>query len=214
MKKGIFVLITVMFVLASCIGAHAEVKFLGKDTTTKGDWPGKYGANGVILFAMKDQTDMKDITKFDDAKNTRWDWANPTDDKRGLVMLTDKTKRIGSCMYNNPNSVITLTTGLTSYQVALCVLDWDSTARSEELVGFQGAAAPAKADATVTNPEFNAGVYYKWAVTGSDPFKIQVTFKAGANWVMSGIFLDKITGTAVQSGGKLATTWGDIRTTR
>ena len=210
-RHWIFFLIIAMIVLTYCMGSYADVKFLGKDTTTKGDWPGKYGKNGVILFAAKDQTDMKDITKFDDAKNTRWDWANPTDDARGLVTLTDPKKRMGTCMYNNPTSVISLETKLDSYQVALCVLDWDSTARSEELVGFQGAKAPDKPDATVTNPEFNAGVYYKWAVTGKDPFKIQVTFKAGANWVMSGLFVDAVSASAVQPGGKLATTWGGIK---
>ncbi|HGJ66481.1 TPA: hypothetical protein ENS27_14050 [bacterium] len=209
-KRFLIVSITMLFALAS-ICAYANVTFAGKDTTTKGDWSKKYGKNGVILFAAKDQTDMKDIAKFDDAKNNRWDWANPTDDARGLITLTDAKKRMGTCMYNNPTSVISIESKIDNYQVALFVIDWDSTARIQELTGFQGAKAPDKPDATVQNPEFNAGVYYKWLVTGKDPFKIQVVHKGGANWVMSGLFLDKVEGSAVQSFDKLTSTWGGIR---
>jgi len=210
-KRLLFVSITMLFVLSSlCV--YANVTFSGKDIATKGDWSNKYGKNGVILFAMtKDQTDIKDITKFDDAKNTRWDWANPTDDARGLTTLADPKKRMGTCMYNNPTSVISIETKLDNYQVTLFVIDWDSTVRIEELTGFQGAKAPDKPDVTVQNPEFNAGVYYKWLVTGKDPFKIQVVHKGGANWVMSGLFVDKVEGSAVQLSDKLTSTWGGIR---
>lgn len=209
-KSWLLGLIILVFAL-SIVSVYANVTFNGKDTTTKGNWTTKYGKNGAILFAAKDQTDMKDITKFDDGKNQRWDWANPTDDARGLTTITDPNKRMGTCMYNNPTGVITIETKLDSYQATLFVIDWDSTARIEELTGFQGAKAPDKPDAIVQNPEFNAGVYYKWLVTGKDPFKIQIVHKGGANWVISGLFIDKVEGSAVQPSEKLTSTWGGIK---
>jgi hypothetical protein len=211
MRRFILLTFIAMFVFILSVGVFADVKFTGKDTATKGDWTKKYGKNGAIVFGAKDQSDMKDIASFDDVKNNRFDWANPTADVRGLTFVGDTSKRTGACMYNNPDTVLTLTSKITNYQVALYCCDWDSTARSEDIAGFQGATAPAKADVTVVNPEFNAGVYYLWSVTGSDPFKLQIKFKAGANWVISGIFIDAISGTAVQPNSKLATTWGSIR---
>ena len=210
MKKLFMSILTILFVF-SAICAFAGVKYIGEDKNTKGNWPTKYGKNGAIIFAIADQKDLKDITKFDDGGNKRWDWANPTNDERGLISINDPKIRLGTCMYNNPTGVITLETKLTNYQVALFVIDWDSTARVQELVGFQGAQAPANADAKVENPAFNSGVYYLWHVTGSEPFKIQITHKGGANWVISGLFVDAVNVTAVKSDGKLAITWGAIR---
>lgn len=211
MKRACLLIVFLLVFSISIISVYANVTFNGKDTTTKGDWTTKYGKNGVILFAIKDQTDMKDITKFDDGKNQRWDWANPTDDPRGLITIADPKKRMGTCMFNNPTGIISVETRLDSYQATLFVIDWDSTARIEELTGFQGEKASDKPDAVVQNPEFNAGVYYKWLVTGKDPFKIQIVHKGGANWVISGLFIDKVEGSAVESSMKLASTWGRIR---
>jgi hypothetical protein len=211
MKRFILLSFVLIFAFMLSVGVFAAVTFTGKDTTTKGDWTKKYGKDGAIVFGIKDMSDMKNISAFDDAKNTRWDWANPTADTRGLTFVGDTTKRTGACMYNNPDTVLTLTPKISNYQVALYCCDWDSTARIEDIAGYQGATVPAKADVTAQNPEFPAGVYYLWSVTGSDPFKLSIKFKAGANWVISGIFIDAISGTAVQPNSKLATTWGSIR---
>jgi hypothetical protein len=48
-------------------------------------------------------------------------------------------------------------------------------------------------------------------VNGNDPFKLQITHKGGANWVISGIFVDDMKGAAVSPKEKLTTTWGDIK---
>jgi len=210
MNKRFLIVTVIMLFALSCLSVYADVHFLGKDTATKGDWVGKYGANGAILFGAVDQKDLKDIANFTDNGN-RWDWANPTPDARGLISINDPNVRIGNCMYNNPVGLLTLETKLDSYQVALFVIDWDSTARIQELVGFQGDTAPANPDVTVDNPEFHDGVYYKWHVSGKAPFKIQVTHKGGANWVVSGLFVDAVSTSAVQPSNKLTSTWGGIR---
>lgn len=42
----IFILLSIIFTL----NAFADVEYIGKDVTTKGNWMDKYGENGVIIF--------------------------------------------------------------------------------------------------------------------------------------------------------------------
>jgi len=202
-------IIPILVISYNCL-LDAEVEYIGTDEATQGDWIGKYGENGAILFAPKDLVDLKDI-EIDDGGNQRWDWANPTPDKRGLLYPNDPKKRAGSCIFNNPVGLITIETKLTNYQVAVYAVDWDSSVRVEELVGFQGNKAPDEPDVTVENPDFHEGVYYLWVVNGKDPFKLQITHKGGANWVISGIFVDDMKGAAAQPKSKLATMWGTLK---
>lgn len=110
-----------------------------------------------------------------------------------------------------PVGLTTIETELTDYQVAVFVVDWDSSVRIEELVGFQGDDAPNEPDVTVENPSFHEGIYYLWHVTGGEPFNLQITHKGGANWVVSGLFVDDTKGAAVQYESKLTVTWGEIK---
>ena len=131
--------------------AGAAVVYVGADMDTQGDWIGKYGNNGVIVFALEDMEDLKDITAFDDGGNNRWDWANPTDDERGVLYPDGSGERTGSCVYNNPDGIFTIQTDLPAYQVAAYVVDWDSTVRIQTMTGYQG-DAPADADVTGVFP--------------------------------------------------------------
>ena len=208
--QWLLLLVATMLVVSAYSLVDAEVEYIGEDTDTKGDWVGKYGENGVILFAASDMQDLKDITAFDDGGNNRWDWENPTADVRGLLYLDGSGRRTGSCVYNNPDGLFTIETNLSTYQVAAHVLDWDSTDRIQTMTGFQG-DAPADPDVPVQNPEFNAGMYHIWHVTGGGAFKLNITHEGGANWVMSGIFLDDLESAAAEAQDKLATTWGRLK---
>ena len=207
--RSVMVAILIIFAI-SCVSIYAAVEYVGEDTETLGNWPDKYGKNGVVVFQpSEDREDLKDIVEVID-NGQRWDWANPTQEERGLIYPDDPKKRLGSCMYNNPVGIVTLETKLKSYQVAIHAIDWDSAVRVEDLVGYQGAKAPQDPDVTVQNPDFHNGVYYIWNVTGNEPFTLQITHKGGANWVISGLFVDA-TGASVDANGKLATTWGSIK---
>jgi len=205
------VLMALIFIfIISCISSYAVVEYVGEDTETLGNWPDKYGKNGAVIFKLGgDSEDLKDIVEVVD-NGQRYDWANPTPDERGLFFPDDLKKRTGSCMFNNAVGLVTLETKLKSYQVAISAIDWDSSVRIEDLVGYQGDEAPKDPDVTVENPDFHQGVYYIWNVIGSDPFNLQITHKGGANWVISGLFVDA-TGQAVNANGKLATTWASIK---
>ncbi|HGJ66482.1 TPA: hypothetical protein ENS27_14055 [bacterium] len=202
--------ILAVFIISSISTIYADVKYVGEDKKTLGNWPEKYGKNGAVIFKPGgDSKDLKDIIKVTD-NGQRWDWANPTQDERGLFFPDDLKKRTGSCMFNNPVGLVELETKLKSYQVAISAIDWDSSVRVEDLVGYQGDKAPKDPDVTVQNPDFHNGVYYIWHVTGNDPFKLQITHKGGANWVISGLFVDAV-GASVNANGKLTMTWGSIK---
>ena len=202
-------LVTVLFVSAYSL-ASAAVDYVGADTDTQGDWIGTYGNNGVIIFGLADMEDLKDITSFDDGGNQRWDWTNPTEEVRGALYPDGSGQRTGSCIFNNPDGILTVETSLSEYQVAVYALDWDSSDRIEGLTGYQG-DAPADPDVIVENPEFNAGMYHIWHVTGGDPFTLRITHEGGANWVLTGLFVDDMDSAAVEPGDKLTTTWGQLK---
>ena len=106
--------------------------------------------------------------------------------------------------------MLTIETDLKNYQVAAYFCDWDSSARTEDVVGFQGDDPPADPDVAISNPVFNAGVYHIWEVTGEEDFKLQITHTGGgANWVIGGMFVDAAA--PVDAKGKLASAWGRIK---
>lgn len=209
MKHRIMLVLIAVLAISAHSVCDAAVQYMGADTDTKGDWVGKYGNNGVILFAAADMEELKDITVFDDGGNNRWDWENPSDDVRGVLYTDGSGQRSGSCMYNNPEGILTVETSLSAYQVAFYACDWDSTVRIQTLTGYQG-DAPADPDVTVENPVFNEGVYHIWNVTDG-PFSLRVTHEGGANWVLSGLFVDGMDSASVEPSSKLATTWGQLK---
>ena len=73
-----------------------------------------------------------------------------------------------------------------SHDLELYFLDWDSTARSEQ-VQISNAATGAVLD-TETVSSFHCGVYLNWQVSGN--VVITITKLAGANAVLSGLFFD------------------------
>ena len=80
---------------------------------------------------------------------------------------------------------VDLTDGNT-HDLELYFLDWDSTARSEQ-VQISNAATGAVLD-TETVSSFHAGVYDNWQVSGN--VVIKITKLTGANAVLSGLFID------------------------
>jgi hypothetical protein len=91
-----------------------------------------------------------------------------------------------------------------THKIALYLLDWDSTSRSET-ISILDAASNAVLD-TETFSGFHTGQYASWFVTGH--VLIQVTRTGGANAVVSGIFFDPIVITAAQYVGADSTTQG------
>jgi hypothetical protein len=109
---SLFLLLVAVMVVSAYSLASAAVDYVGADTDTQGDWIGTYGNNGVIIFGLEDKEDLKDITSFDDGGNNRWDWAPVTEDVRGALYPDGSGQRTGSCIFNNPDGILTVETSL------------------------------------------------------------------------------------------------------
>jgi hypothetical protein len=217
MKTIILFLIVISFIAFSV--ANADVEYQHKDTKTQGDWKGKYGSAGGVLFdnGGSDNTNINGkkgdqlvkgvLTEYDDAARPRWNWASHTDDQRGLQYVKEED-RIGACIWGSGTSTLTLTVDSKDYQVAAYFIDWDSNVRVQEIVGYQK-TAPAKADALLQGAEFHDGVWHLWHVTDTEPFKLNIAHQGGANWVISAFLID--TAAFVAPQGKLTTTWGRVK---
>ena len=87
---------------------------------------------------------------------------------------------------------VDLTDGL-AHKLELYFVDWDSTARSEQ-VTFSNAVTGAVLS-TETVSSFHSGVYLEWAVSGN--VLITITNLSGASAVLSGLFFDPAAASAV-----------------
>ena len=87
---------------------------------------------------------------------------------------------------------VNLTDGNT-HDLELYFLDWDSTSRAEQVQISNAATGAVLNTETVTS--FHSGEYLEWAVSGN--LLITFTTTAGANAVLSGLFLDSTSAPAV-----------------
>jgi hypothetical protein len=216
----------------------ADVKYLGSDESTQGDWIGKYGADGAIIFCNAEYKNVdlsapykadpkqklikegliKELTIYSDfeGKAKAYGWvfnASPPKDEKRSPLLVDGSARYAGCVSGRAAHVaMTLTVNSTQYKVAIYCLDYDTGgARKHEVFGFQGKDIPQKPDATAPKG-YNNGVYYIWEVTGGEPFKFYQKNLAGSvNSVSSGIFVDATITTSVKPLGKLPLTWCVIK---
>jgi hypothetical protein len=106
---------------------------------------------------------------------------------RALQVYAGAGQRIASCYYAASSFTIdvNITDGNT-HRVALYLLDWDTTARVEN-ISIVDAATNAFLDME-TYAGFDNGEYATWNIKGH--VHIQVTRTAGGNAVVSGIFVD------------------------
>lgn len=201
--------------------ASAEVEYVLEDLDTQGSWRGVYGSSGAVIFDAgqvngqnvpgQDNDQRVDglLSEYEDGSPNRWNWASAVPDERGLQFADDGIEdRIGACQYGNGAGTLTFTVDADEYQIAVYFVDWDSSARLMDVSGHQG-DPPADPDAVVENPDFHEGVWHVWSVTGDEPFQLSVMQNGGANWVVSGVFVDAPQ--AVSATGKLSTTWAGLR---
>jgi hypothetical protein len=98
------------------------------------------------------------------------------------------TDRVAACWYSGGTSTfdINLTDGAT-HQVALYVLDWDSTARTERLDVVNATTGAVLDSRSLVN--FHDGQYAVWTIGGH--VIVKVTSTGGINGVVSALFFDR-----------------------
>jgi hypothetical protein len=110
------------------------------------------------------------------------------------------TDRIAATWYSGSSFTVdvNLTDGQT-HEVALYLVDWDTTGRSERVDVLGASTGAVLSSQTVSS--FNGGKYLVWNLTGH--VQIKFTNLTGANAVLSGIFFDgQNTNPPPVSGGK------------
>jgi hypothetical protein len=164
----------------------ASATYTGLDTTTQGTWTGKYGADGYLI--AKDATSPPAYATVSMAGDALYTWAASTTAASALQLSSGSSTRMASCYYASSFTVnVDLTDGNT-HQIAMYLLDWDSTARSETISILDAASNAVLYTGTFSG--FHKGEYATWNVQGN--VLIRVTKTGGANGVVSGIFFDPV----------------------
>lgn len=167
-------------------GTGASASFVAADAATQGAWNGRYGRSGYQLAAGPTSLPAFAATAFTGKGDYTWTpWAT---DVRAL-QEAGSTTRVAATWYSFSSFGITvkLTDGA-AHQVALYVLDWDRNGRSERIQVLDAQTAAVLDTQDVSN--FTGGRYLIWNIKGSVTFK--VTFTAGGNGVVSGLFFDPV----------------------
>jgi hypothetical protein len=156
--------------------------FLKQDTTTKGNWINTYGTQGSEVIG--DATNLPSYATVTPSGQAGHFWTTSTTDPRALQQAG--TGRIAATWYSATSFTVdvNLSDGKT-HDLELYFLDWESTARSEQ-VQISNASTGAVLD-TETVSSFHSGVYDNWQVSGN--IVITITRLSGANAVLSGLFL-------------------------
>ena len=168
----------------------ATATFDGKDSTTEGSWIGVYGSQGYNI--INSGVSYPSYATVTPAGNTSDTWAASTSVTQALQDAPPGTSRIAACWYSSNSFTVDvdLTDGQ-SHNLELYLLDYDSTARSEQIV-FTDANTHAVLS-TQSVSSFHAGVYMNYTISGN--VLITFTKTGGANAVLSGLFFDPLAST-------------------
>jgi hypothetical protein len=180
---------------SGCSDQQWRVRFLGGLGTSaaptlssapQGTWTGALGSAGYDLAAWDGESDVSDLPQasLSVTQGSRFVWASSTEDVRALQSPDGLTRRAAT--YYDPNQIRLSLKFNTAYSgnLHLYALDWDSTAR-RELISVDGQTA-------ALSSSFNQGAWVSFpiSVAAGETVSIVVDRTAGANAVLSGIFLE------------------------
>lgn len=204
--------LTLAVLAALCVPALAAEP-LAEDRTTHGEWVGKYGKDGYVIFndashgfSEKLPEYVQELTYMDLYEGTASPhaWWNGTDGSdledpahAADALWTDETKtaRVGGCIYNGDGLTITVDTGDVTTNVSLYSLDWDNNGRIMVVTQYD-----ADGNEVVSKEvgEFLNGVYLTSEVTGKATFEFlyldATNMDSPSNAVVAGIFFDSVAG--------------------
>jgi hypothetical protein len=188
--------ITALLLVGTCGPAYcATASFVKFDTATRGAWVGVYGVDGYDL-AADSNVRIPPYVALSPAGSS-YVWAKPSTDPRALQEPENPTVSFAATWFSG--STFTIGANITdtgTHQVALYLVDWDTTTRAESItVKDAVSGTPLTSAIAVTN--FHGGEYAVFDVSGDVDFVITLT--GGANAVVSAVFFDP-----VPSAGTLA----------
>jgi hypothetical protein len=188
---------SVMITATREIGANAVLSgiFLGdagappaieSPSAPQGNWVGTYGSAGYDLAAWNGATDLTSMPSATVSltQGNRYVWGSSTKDIRALES-PDKSTREAATYYATKQLGLTLKfNSAYTGSLHLYAVDWDSHVR-RELISVGGQTAALSGD-------FNQGAWVTFPISAAagETIPIVVDRTAGANAVLSGIFLE------------------------
>ncbi len=160
--------------------------FIKTDTTTLGNWNGAYGKDGYGVIS--ENTKYPGYANVTPLGVQQFVWEKNTLDIRGLQKPVNLNQRVAAAWYVDESigafSVDVFFSDNGTHQLALYVVDWDSSGRSEkiEIVDTTNRVLDTR---TVTN--FVGGQYLVWNITGHVVVRF-TNLHPGSNAVVSGLF--------------------------
>jgi hypothetical protein len=162
----------------------ASAAYTGADTTTLGNWTGKYGADGQLI--ANDVTNVPSYANIGLTGNLTYTWNPSPSDPRGLQVSSGSSARIASTYYSGGFTIdLNLTDG-NAHRISLYLCDWDNGGRSETI-----SIVDAASKAVLSTQKFSSfvgGVYETWTIQGH--VQIQVVVNGGYNAIVNGVFLN------------------------
>lgn len=168
-----------------------EVKFIGTDTKTQGDWKGNYGSEGWSIIGTQEKIPDYASVKFINGANRIW--TTTTDDIEALQQ-PDGDLRIASQRYADLHEIVELDfNDGKNHLVSLYLLDWERTGRWT-VVDVIDADSHKRID-TQNITDFGSGVYLKYKCSGRIQFRITNVYTdrytKSEDTGFSAIFFDK-----------------------
>ena len=167
--------------------APAAVSFVRSDSATEGSWSGVYGADGYWVF--QSTSALPAYARVLPSNALNYVWMSPTSDGRGMQTATGSATRIAACLYawTTFSLDVNLTDGK-AHQVAIYMLDWDTTGRAQTVTMLDAASGATLDTRNVSG--FHMGQWLVWNVSGH--LTINVTLTGGIDSVASGIMFDPV----------------------
>ena len=167
-----------------------SVRFKGTDLESKGDWIGKRGDEGAIVFGTTQNT-APSYAEMSDVSGSEYTWEDQSSDPSALQYPYNDGdlgyRRIKAAKYalaGDARVSFTLNTGERYANVSVYLLDPDRGGRQEKIV-----LRDIKTDRVLDEREvldFKDGVWLTWRVRGNVRFEIE--YLLGDNTTLSGIF--------------------------
>ena len=112
--------------------ATSAAHYSGLNTIAQGTWTGAFGADGSLIANVT--SSLPAYATVSVTGDTPYTWAASTSDVRALQTASGSSSRIASTYYSPTTFTVdvNLTDGNT-HQVALYLVDWDSTVRTESI---------------------------------------------------------------------------------
>jgi len=159
--------------------------FVKVDEKTSGSWRGVYGAEGMAIANEKAILPAYAQVRLP-GDSSVWLKSVPSD-KRALQKSNNPVDRVASSWYSFSGFDIDIAFSDTRvHQVALYMVDWDSDTRKQKIQVMDVATSNVLDDREVST--FTGGQYVVWNLSGH--VVIKITRVAGANAVVSGLFLN------------------------